>query len=275
MQASPGFLFPILFKYRTAADCSVTQADDIALHDARSLSQCAAILQVFNIAETFRARGIPCDGFHIDVDFADRYKTFTYNPDTFPGIYELFEVLSSKVWLSLELGQASQPLSCLAMCPDLQPTLDACTGIRWCCKLVLDDSCAEHPQQYVRVCPALMASMISGSIHACTCMRMDRLAGAFGRSELQALLRSLCRASYVQATLCRRSSVHRWQSGVVNAVFFFTQGFKCANNIVPKITINAQPPVYKPLVTGQDQDVFVQDDMVGDLPSESKYHKQY
>ena len=108
------------------------------------MSQCAAILQVFNIAETFRARDIPCDGIHIDVDFADRYKTFTYNPDTFPGIYELFEVLSSKVWLSLELRQASHPLSCLAMCPDLQPTLDARTGIARCCKLVLNDTCAVH-----------------------------------------------------------------------------------------------------------------------------------
>ena len=52
---------------------------------------------MFNIAETFRAKGIPCDGIHIDVDYADRYKTFTYNPDAFPEVYELFEVLSGKV----------------------------------------------------------------------------------------------------------------------------------------------------------------------------------
>lgn len=54
-------------------------------------------MQVFNIAETFRAKGIPCDGLHIDVDYADRYQTFTYNPTAFPDVYELFEVLAGKV----------------------------------------------------------------------------------------------------------------------------------------------------------------------------------
>ena len=48
---------------------------------------------MFTIADTFRSKGIPCDGLHIDVDFADRYQSFTNNPVAFPDVYEFFEVL--------------------------------------------------------------------------------------------------------------------------------------------------------------------------------------
>lgn len=67
--------------------------------------------QVFNIAETFRAKGIPCDGLHIDVDFADRYKSFTYNKEAFPEVFELFEVLAGKVRRQLHCRDA-----CLCLC---------------------------------------------------------------------------------------------------------------------------------------------------------------
>ncbi|KAK9903343.1 hypothetical protein WJX75_003349 [Coccomyxa subellipsoidea] len=51
---------------------------------------------LYTTADTFRARGIPCDGLHIDVDFADRYKSFTHDPVAFPDVTEFFENLDGK-----------------------------------------------------------------------------------------------------------------------------------------------------------------------------------
>jgi hypothetical protein len=57
--------------------------------------------QLYTTADTFRARGIPCDGLHIDVDFADRYKSFTHDPVAFPDVTEFFENLDGKVRASM------------------------------------------------------------------------------------------------------------------------------------------------------------------------------
>lgn len=45
--------------------------------------------------DQYRARGIPLDGMHIDVDLQDRYRTFTINtaPDKFPNPKQMFQDL--------------------------------------------------------------------------------------------------------------------------------------------------------------------------------------
>jgi alpha-glucosidase len=44
-------------------------------------------------ANAYRAARIPCDGLHIDVDFQDNYRTFTYSKLKFPNTQELFNDL--------------------------------------------------------------------------------------------------------------------------------------------------------------------------------------
>ena len=45
------------------------------------------------IASTYRATQIPCDGLHIDVDFQDNYRTFTSSNKKFPNAKQMFSNL--------------------------------------------------------------------------------------------------------------------------------------------------------------------------------------
>jgi len=40
--------------------------------------------EVLRIARTFRQRGIPCDAIHLDIDYMDGYRIFTWNKNRFP-----------------------------------------------------------------------------------------------------------------------------------------------------------------------------------------------
>jgi alpha-glucosidase len=45
------------------------------------------------VANTYRAARIPCDGLHIDVDFQDNYRTFTHSEIKFPNARAMFDAL--------------------------------------------------------------------------------------------------------------------------------------------------------------------------------------
>ncbi|EJU04376.1 alpha-1-4-glucan lyase [Dacryopinax primogenitus] len=48
------------------------------------------------VVAEYRAARIPLDGLHIDVDFQDRYRTFTWNEDKFPDVPGMFAELREK-----------------------------------------------------------------------------------------------------------------------------------------------------------------------------------
>jgi len=45
--------------------------------------------EVRKVAETFRNKQIPCDFIHLDIDYMDGYRIFTWNKERFPSIMEL------------------------------------------------------------------------------------------------------------------------------------------------------------------------------------------
>jgi alpha-glucosidase len=49
--------------------------------------------EVLNIADHFRELGIPCDAIHLDIDYMDGYKIFTWNEETFPKPEEMMQKL--------------------------------------------------------------------------------------------------------------------------------------------------------------------------------------
>ncbi|NJO03726.1 MAG: glycoside hydrolase family 31, partial [Bacteroidia bacterium] len=40
--------------------------------------------QVYNVAETFRARNIPADAIYLDIHYMNKFRVFTWNPEGFP-----------------------------------------------------------------------------------------------------------------------------------------------------------------------------------------------
>ncbi len=51
--------------------------------------------KLVQVAASYRAARIPCDGLHIDVDFQDNYRTFTHSEIKFPDAASMFETLHS------------------------------------------------------------------------------------------------------------------------------------------------------------------------------------
>ncbi|MHA1353468.1 MAG: TIM-barrel domain-containing protein, partial [Candidatus Heimdallarchaeaceae archaeon] len=52
--------------------------------------------EVRKVAETFRNKQIPCDFIHLDIDYMDGYRIFTWNKERFPNIKELSSELLEK-----------------------------------------------------------------------------------------------------------------------------------------------------------------------------------
>ncbi|MBD3190071.1 MAG: DUF4968 domain-containing protein [Candidatus Heimdallarchaeota archaeon] len=52
--------------------------------------------RVREIAEEFRTRNIPCDSIHLDIDYMDGYRCFTWSPERFPHPQQLLEELKDK-----------------------------------------------------------------------------------------------------------------------------------------------------------------------------------
>lgn len=50
--------------------------------------------EVTGIAKRFRELGIPCDTIHLDIDYMDGYKVFTWNEEKFPNSKEMIQELS-------------------------------------------------------------------------------------------------------------------------------------------------------------------------------------
>ncbi len=48
---------------------------------------------LLQVALQYREAKIPCDGMHVDVDFQNNYRTFTYSPTKFPNPKEFFNAL--------------------------------------------------------------------------------------------------------------------------------------------------------------------------------------
>ncbi len=51
--------------------------------------------KLMNVAQAFRDAQIPIDGLHIDVDFQNNYRTFTYSHNKFPDPKSMFDTLHS------------------------------------------------------------------------------------------------------------------------------------------------------------------------------------
>jgi alpha-glucosidase len=49
-----------------------------------------------NVANSYRAARIPCDGLHIDVDFQDNYRTFTHSEMKFPNVAQMMQGLHAQ-----------------------------------------------------------------------------------------------------------------------------------------------------------------------------------
>ncbi len=52
--------------------------------------------KVRDVAQNFRARKIPCDVLHLDIDYMDGYRCFTWNPEHFPEPASLIADLDSQ-----------------------------------------------------------------------------------------------------------------------------------------------------------------------------------
>jgi alpha-glucosidase len=52
--------------------------------------------EVYELAEKFRKHGIPCDGLHLDIDYMDNFKVFTFDDKRFPDIKDMITTLSMK-----------------------------------------------------------------------------------------------------------------------------------------------------------------------------------
>ncbi|MBD3167760.1 DUF4968 domain-containing protein [bacterium] len=52
--------------------------------------------EVRRIAQEFRARDIPCDGLWLDIDYMDRYRIFTWDPERFPRHAEMLTGLKTR-----------------------------------------------------------------------------------------------------------------------------------------------------------------------------------
>ena len=50
--------------------------------------------EVRAVAAELRSRDIPCDGLWLDIDYMDRFRVFTTNPETFPDVAALTEELA-------------------------------------------------------------------------------------------------------------------------------------------------------------------------------------
>ncbi len=68
--------------------------------------------RVSEIARAFRAHRFPCDVLYLDIDYMDRYRSFTWNPETFPAPERLIEELHAlgfKVMAILNSAVAVDP----------------------------------------------------------------------------------------------------------------------------------------------------------------------
>lgn len=52
--------------------------------------------EVIGLANQFRKHEIPCDAIHLDIDYMEDFKVFTWNPDTFSNPKELTEKLAGQ-----------------------------------------------------------------------------------------------------------------------------------------------------------------------------------
>lgn len=50
--------------------------------------------RVLELARTFREKHIPCDSIHLDIDYMDNYKIFTFNEEKFPEPERFFDELN-------------------------------------------------------------------------------------------------------------------------------------------------------------------------------------
>jgi alpha-glucosidase len=50
--------------------------------------------RVYELAKTFREKNIPCDSIHLDIDYMDNYKIFSFNEERFPNPKEMFTKLN-------------------------------------------------------------------------------------------------------------------------------------------------------------------------------------
>ncbi|MDR6125285.1 alpha-glucosidase [Bacillus sp. SLBN-46] len=50
--------------------------------------------RVYEVAKTFREKNIPCDSIHLDIDYMDNYKIFSFNKERFPNPKNMFHDLN-------------------------------------------------------------------------------------------------------------------------------------------------------------------------------------
>ena len=50
--------------------------------------------EVYDIAEHFRKLDIPCDAIHLDIDYMEAYKVFTWNEERFPKVDKMIDKLA-------------------------------------------------------------------------------------------------------------------------------------------------------------------------------------
>jgi len=52
--------------------------------------------EVLEIADNFKKYDIPCDAIHLDIDYMDKFKVFTYDKERFPDLLQLSQQLSDE-----------------------------------------------------------------------------------------------------------------------------------------------------------------------------------
>ena len=45
----------------------------------------ASAEEILELAREFRERDIPCDCFHLDIEYMDGYRVFTWDAERYPG----------------------------------------------------------------------------------------------------------------------------------------------------------------------------------------------
>lgn len=98
---------------------------------------------LLQVALQYREAKIPCDGMHVDVDFQNNYRTFTYSPKKFPNPKEFFRSLHDwgyKVWRHLNvpgLQWRSQSDQLVLRFENIQRSQTYCNNDKFLKKLVV------------------------------------------------------------------------------------------------------------------------------------------
>lgn len=106
----------------------------LGYHQSRWSYETAAMAR--EVAEELRQRQLPCDAIHLDIDYMDGFRCFTWNPETFPdpaGLIAELHALGFRVVAMVDPGIKVDPE--YAVCAD---------GVRRDCFVTLPDGTLFH-----------------------------------------------------------------------------------------------------------------------------------